>query len=235
MEITWLGIVAIGILILTGIGGYRKGFVREIMSFFFVFLALAAAWMIHPYVNEFMMQKTPVYERIQESCRGLVDSQGAEEETLAGTTDEKSLIDNMALPEILQKSLNDHNTAEVYKELAVDSFADYVTGYLASMIVNGISYLISYILANLIIRLLGCILDAIAGLPLINGANRLTGAVVGVTKGILFIWIALLILTVLCSTDLGKDGLMLVEKDSILRVIYRYDVLVNVFLKFFGK
>ena len=41
MEITWLGILAIAILIFTGYGGYRKGFVREIMSFFFVFLALA--------------------------------------------------------------------------------------------------------------------------------------------------------------------------------------------------
>ena len=38
MEITWLGILAIAILIFTGYGGYRKGFVREIMSFFFVFL-----------------------------------------------------------------------------------------------------------------------------------------------------------------------------------------------------
>ena len=48
MEITWLGILAIAILIFTGYGGYRKGFVREIMSFFFVFLALALAWMINP-------------------------------------------------------------------------------------------------------------------------------------------------------------------------------------------
>ena len=52
MEITWLGILAIAILIFTGYGGYRKGFVREIMSFFFVFLALALAWMINPYVND---------------------------------------------------------------------------------------------------------------------------------------------------------------------------------------
>ena len=42
MEITWLGILAIAILIFTGYGGYRKGFVREIMSFFFVFLAKEA-------------------------------------------------------------------------------------------------------------------------------------------------------------------------------------------------
>lgn len=244
MEITWLGIVAIGILVLTGYRGYRKGFIREIMSFFFVFLALALAWMINPYVNDFMMEKTPVYERIQESCRNFVDSQDADvsdaessddESSDTAVQEESSLIDGLGLPEILQKSLTDNNTAEVYKELAVDSFNDYVSGYLANMIVNGLSYLISYVLANLVIRLLSCILNAIAELPLINGANRLTGAVIGIAKGILFIWIALLILTVLCSTEVGKNGLALVGKDSILSVLYKYDVLVNVFLHFSGK
>ena len=38
MEITWLGILAIAILIFTGYGGYRKGFVREIM---FIFLCIS--------------------------------------------------------------------------------------------------------------------------------------------------------------------------------------------------
>lgn len=244
MEITWLGIVAIGILVLTGYCGYRKGFVREIMSFFFVFLALALAWMINPYVNSFMMEKTPVYERIQESCRNLVDSQNAgssdEENSDNRNQDESvekedSFIDGLGLPEILQKSLIDNNTAEVYKEMAVDSFNDYVSGYLARMIVSGLSYIISYVLANLAIRLLSCILNAIAELPLINGANRLAGAVTGVVKGVLFLWIALLILTILCSTEAGKNGLALVEKDSILNVIYKYDVLVNMFLHFTGK
>lgn len=251
MEITWLGILAIAILIFTGYGGYRKGFVREIMSFFFVFLALALAWMINPYVNDFMMKKTPAYERIQESCLNLIDSQNMDEEKsdeessdeessdgkiMDGTIQEETtFIDGLNLPKVLQKSLTDNNTAEVYKELAVDSFGDYVSGYLARLIVNGMSYLVSYILANLVIRLIGCVLNAIAELPLINGANRLTGALVGVAKGIVFLWIALLILTVLCSTETGKTGLALVEKDSFLRVVYRYDVLVNAFLQFFGK
>ena len=246
MEITWLGIVAIGILVLTGYHGYRKGFVREIMSFFFVFLALALAWMINPYVNDFMMKKTSVYECIQESCRSLVDSQdtneeylnveGSDEESIDGAAqEENSFIEGLGLPEILRKSLTDNNTAEVYGELAVDSFNDYVSGYLAKMIVSGMSYLISYVLANLVIRLLSCVLNAIAELPLINGANRLTGALVGVAKGVLFLWIALLVLTILCSTEVGKTGLSLVEKDSILSAIYKYDALVNIFLQFLGK
>ena len=244
MEITWLGIVAIGILVLTGYCGYCRGFVREIMSFFFVFLALTLAWTINPYVNRFMMEKTPAYERIQESCRNFVDSQntGSSDEENSDNGNqydsvekEDSFIDGLGLPEILQKGLIDNNTEEVYKEMAVNSFNDYVSGYLAKMIVSGLSYLISYVLSGLVIRLLSCILNAIAELPLINGANRLAGAVTGVVKGVVFLWIALLILTILCSTEAGKMGLALVEKDSILNTIYKYDVLVNVFLHFTGK
>ena len=68
MEITWLGILAIAILIFTGYGGYRKGFVREIMSFFFVFLALALAWMINPYVNDLDVYKRQGCRKYQRSC-----------------------------------------------------------------------------------------------------------------------------------------------------------------------
>lgn len=235
MQITWLGIVAVGILFLTACGGYRRGFVREIMSFFFVFLALALAWMINPYVNEFMTQKTEVYEKIQESCQGMISSQMTEENQENEKGEDNSVINNLNLPEILQKNLADNNTIEVYQKLAVDSVGEYVSKYLADMIVGGLSYLISYVLANLILKLIGCVLNIITELPLINGANRLTGAVVGIAKGILFLWIALLVLTVLCSTEIGKTGLELVEKDAILNTLYRYDVLVKTFLKFFPK
>ena len=72
---TWLGIVVAGILLLTAYKGFRRGFIREIVSFFFVFLALAVSWAINPYVNEFFMENTPVYEKIQESCQSFVESQ----------------------------------------------------------------------------------------------------------------------------------------------------------------
>ena len=37
MGLTWLGIVVIAILLLMGYSGYRRGFIKEILSFFFVF------------------------------------------------------------------------------------------------------------------------------------------------------------------------------------------------------
>ena len=132
---------------------------------------------------------------------------------------------------LLQKGMEANNTDETYQYLAVDSFGSYVSGYLARTIVNGLSFLVSYLLASVIIRIGMFILDLIAGLPLIKEANKLTGALVGLAEGILFVWIAFLVLTVLCSTEIGKKGLELIEKDVFLNIIYQYDIFINFFMK----
>ena len=184
MTLTWLGAVVIGILLLTGYRGYKRGFIREVVSFFFVFLAIAAAWAINPYVNQFFMESTPVYEKIQESCEEFVSSQtaGSREGEGSGEEEQKNIIDSLELPELLQQALNANNTDDVYQYLAVDSFGSYISGYLARTIVNGLSFLVSYFMASIIIRIGMFVLDLIAGLPLIKSANKLTGALVGVVK-----------------------------------------------------
>ena len=230
MELTWLGILVIVILALAGYRGFRRGFVREVVSFFFIFLAIAAAWVINPYVNTFFIENTPVYEKIQESCEEFITaSDKSQEETQ--TEGQESFIEGLELPELLLKGMEANNTDETYQYLAVDSFGGYVSGYLARTIVNGLSFLVSYLLASVIIRVGMFILELIAGLPLIKEANKLTGALVGAAKGIIFVWIAFLVLTVLCSTEVGKAGLDLIENDVFLRVLYEYDIFINFFMK----
>ena len=103
MNVTWAGIAAIGVLLFTGYTGYRRGFIKEIVSIFFVFLALALAWTINPYVNTFLMEKTSLYDKIQESCREFSDSQDATEGNGEDEETEDGLISQLPLPEILQK------------------------------------------------------------------------------------------------------------------------------------
>ena len=230
---TWLGIVVAGILLLTAYKGFRRGFIREIVSFFFVFLALAVSWAINPYVNEFFMENTPVYEKIQESCQSFVESQKKQELTSPGTEEQTGFIEGLELPELLQKGLESNNTAEVYTYLAVDSFGEYISEALARMIVNGLSFFVSYLLASVILRLGTWVLNLLAGLPVLKSANKLAGGLVGAVKGVLFVWIAFLVLTILCSTSIGKESLALIEKDAFLNVLYEYDIFVNVFMSIF--
>ena len=230
MNVTWLGIVVLTILILCVWRGYRRGFIKEIVSFFFVFLSLSLAWAINPYINEFLVQKTPIYNTIQETCTNFVQSQG-EEKAEYETDSTGNLIDGLKLPDLLRKNLEENNNAETYAALSVDTMTEYVSGYLARTVVNGLSYVLAYILSTITIQLIVYVLNLIAGLPVLKTANKLTGGAVGFLKGIVFIWIAFLVLTVLCSTEIGKTALELIEKDTLLSILYQYDPLVRIFSK----
>ena len=229
MKLTWFGIVIILILILFIWMGYRRGFIREIVSFFFVFLSLSLAWAINPYINDFLISETPVYSTIQETCTDFVQKQSSDLENEMESSSQ--FIDGLNLPEILRKNIEKNNNTENYAELSVNTLTEYVSGYLARTIVNGLSYVLAYILATIGIRIVVYILNLIAGLPILKTANKLTGGLVGFVKGLVFVWILFLILTVLCSTEIGKTSLELIEKDSLLSVIYQYDPLIQIFIK----
>ena len=231
MKLTWFGIVILLILILFIWMGYRRGFIREIVSFFFVFLSLLLAWAINPYINDFLISETPVYSTIQETCTDFVQKQSSDLENEMESSSQ--FIDGLNLPEILRKNIEKNNNTENYAELSVNTLTEYVSGYLARTIVNGLSYVLAYILATIGIRIVVYILNLIAGLPILKTANKLTGGLVGFVKGLVFIWILFLILTVLCSTEIGKTSLELIEKDSLLSVIYQYDPLIQIFTKIF--
>lgn len=231
MKLTWFGIVILLILILFIWMGYRRGFIREIVSFFFVFLSLSLAWAINPYINDFLISETPVYSTIQETCTDFVQKQSSDLENEMESSSQ--FIDGLNLPEILRKNIEKNNNTENYAELSVNTLTEYVSGYLTRTIVNGLSYVLAYILATIGIRIVVYILNLIAGLPILKTANKLTGGLVGFVKGLVFIWILFLILTVLCSTEIGKTSLELIEKDSLLSVIYQYDPLIQIFTKIF--
>lgn len=46
--------------------------------------------------------------------------------------EQKELISSMDIPDLLQKGITENNTALVYQYLAVNTFAGYISGYLAN-------------------------------------------------------------------------------------------------------
>lgn len=232
MNWTWLGIAAAVFLAFSCYMGFKRGFVREVVSMLCVVLSIAIVWFINPYVNEFLVENTPVYEMVQDSCRNLVDSKGAEISN-PDREQQKGILDSLNLPAFLTDDLEANNTAEMYSYLAAKTFTDYVSGYLAKMAVNGISFLVSFLLATILIRMLTWTLNLIASLPVIKGANKLVGGALGALKAVLFIWVAFLVLTILCNTEFGKAGLALVEKDTILSWLYERDIFIEIFMNVF--
>lgn len=207
---TWLGIAVLALIAAACIMGFRKGFVKEIVSVFFMLISFLLVWAVNPYVNTFVKEYTPVYDTIQDKCQTLVSEQIGNKKTL-DKEEQNQVMENMELPDLLKNALVENNTAETYRYLAVSTFTEYISDSLAVMAVNGISFLISFVLSAAVIKLLGFILNVLTKLPVINGINKIAGAAVGGIKCIIFIWIAFLVLTLLCNTTLGQQGLSLIH------------------------
>lgn len=229
---TWLGIAVLALIAAACIMGFRKGFVKEIVSVFFMLISFLLVWAVNPYVNTFVKEYTPVYDTIQDKCQTLVSEQIDNKKTL-DKEEQNQVMENMELPDLLKNALVENNTAETYRYLAVSTFTEYISDSLAVMAVNGISFLISFVLSAAVIKLLGFILNVLTKLPVINGINKIAGAAVGGIKCIIFIWIAFLVLTLLCNTTLGQQGMALIQQDAFLNFLYSQNVFVKVFMSVF--
>lgn len=229
---TWLGIAVLALIAAACIMGFQKGFVKEIVSVFFMLISFLLVWAVNPYVNTFVKEYTPVYDTIQDKCQTLVSEQIGNKKTL-DKEEQNQVMENMELPDLLKIALVENNTAETYRYLAVSTFTEYISDSLAVMAVNGISFLISFVLSAAVIKLLGFILNVLTKLPVINGINKIAGAAVGGIKCIIFIWIAFLVLTLLCNTTLGQQGMALIQQDAFLNFLYSQNVFVKVFMSVF--
>lgn len=229
---TWLGIAVLALIVFACVSGFRKGFVKELVSAFFMIISFLLVWVINPYVNTFIREYTPVYETIQNQCQEMVMEKTGDKKAL-DKEEQSQVMDDLEIPDLLKNTLAKNNTAETYHYLAVNTFSEYISDSLAVMAVNGISFLLSYIISAVVIKLLGYILNVLTKLPVINGINKLAGGVVGAAKCVIFIWIALLVLTLLCDTSFGKTGMTLVQKDTFLNFLYNQNVFVKVFMSIF--
>ena len=229
---TWLGIVVLALIVFACASGFRKGFVKEIVSAFFMIISFLLVWVINPYVNTFVREYTPVYATIQSQCQEMVLEKTGDKKTL-DKEEQSQVMADLELPDLVKNTLEKNNTAETYRYLAVSTFSEYIADSLAVMAVNGISFLLSYIISAVAIKLLGYILNVLTKLPVIHGINKLAGGAVGGVKCVIFIWIALLVLTLLCDTSLGKEGMALVQQDTFLNFLYNQNVFVKVFMSVF--
>ncbi|MDO5135180.1 MAG: CvpA family protein [Eubacteriales bacterium] len=235
MTWTWLGAAALVVLAVACAVGYYRGFVKEIVTAFFTVLSFLIIWSINPHINEFIREKTPVYRNVQEYCREMVRNQAGDGRAV-GQQEQNRVVEELGLPKLLQEGLLKNNNAQVYRYLAVTTFGDYVADYLSILAVNGISFLISFLLVTLVTKAVVGALHILTMLPVVHGANKLAGGLVGGIKCIVFLWVALLALMLLCGTEFGRKGMELVEQDVFLSFLNRHNILIQMFTGiFYGR
>ena len=226
------------ILLLYGLGGYRKGFVRSLMSMAFLIMAAVLVYFVNPHVSGFLKERTPLYDVVKDGCEDIFTVENLtgkqEEGENLSRIEQTKIIDRLMLPEILKNQLTENNNASGYAKLAVSNFEDYLAGFMALLVLNILSYVVTFLLAVVLLKLTVFTLDIIADLPGLKGINRILGFVLGVVQGLCVVWILFLVLTVFGSTSGGSQILFLIGENSILSFLYDNNIFLKLLMGMFG-
>ena len=225
----WLEIAVAVYLIGMMLYGHYKGFIRMAVSAAALLITFGAVHVALPQVTDWLKEETPVYEAMK---NGMEKAVGLEEKlALAasdgtdGKADERTVIEGLELPEQLKKMLLENNNSEVYQIMGIEAFADYVGGYLADTIIRILVFVLLFLAIFILLQILVVWLDLIAKLPILSGLNKIAGAVLGLAEGMVFVWIACLVCTMMAGTGPGQTVMGQIAASPWLSWIYEHNLL----------
>lgn len=224
----WLQIAVAVFLAAMTLYGHYKGFIRLAVSA----VALIATFFIvqaaMPQVNGFLKENTGIYQFFENGVKKTV---GLEAETdVEEPAVQRSVIEEMSLPNQLKEALLENNNYEVYHVLGVETFTEYVSSYLANSVLNIVGFLVLFAIVFALLHIITAWLDLVARLPILSGINKLAGAALGAAEGFFIIWILCLLLTVFSGTLSGRSLIAQIQAVPWLSYIYNHNFLGDIIM-----
>lgn len=226
----WLAVAVAVYLVAMTLHGHYRGFVKQAVSLVAVIASLIIVNITAPQVKEYLMGNETIQMAVREGITSALEGSGEADMDLVEDqpSSQRQYIESMEIPQQLKDMLVENNNSEVYEMLGVERFADYISSYITSFIVSIISYVLVFIGCFVLIHLLMRWLDLVAKLPILFGLNQAAGAFLGLTQGLLFIWIGCFVLTIFSGTDIGRLLFRQIEGSVFLQFLYSNNILAKI-------
>ena len=212
-----LDIVILAVIALCAIVGYRKGLIRTIYRLVAIFVAIFVARQLYPYVARALRQ-TMLLPQIQDAIANILNLESLFSNHASARGAE--VIDALPIPAFLQYMLHTNNTPSMFEVLQVATVEEYISGFFANIVINGISILLVFALTMIALAVIGYILDIVSKLPVIRTLNNFGGLVFGVIISGVIIWLGLVIAAVLFATGANPTVFALLEGSWIAQRLF---------------
>lgn len=223
-------LIAVLIVLVGGaVKGYRKGFLRLAVWFAVLIASLFIVTKVSPYVSDFLIKNTTLYDNIREKI--ITAYENKNEEDLKGINKtpendrENDLIDSFGFPDLISDTLKTNNTSEIYNKLAVTIFRDYIAGYLSALSIRAGSFVGLFVLLAIIWFILITAIKILEKIPVLRTFNRLLGMAMGITLSLVFIWMFFLATMMFFGNSFGGWVFAQVKSDPFLTYLFNKNIL----------
>ena len=219
----WLEVAVAVYLIGMMLYGHYRGFIKIAVSAMSLFITLFAARVAIPQAAAWLEHNTAVYETMKESA---LKASGLDEkmEEMAQTAG-LAVIESLEIPDQIKKLLIENNNGEIYQEMGVQIFEDYVGKYLADRVIRVIIFTVLFIVFYAFLHIIIVWLNLISRLPILYGLNKIAGAVLGLAEALIFIWVGALVLTLFSGSEIGKSMITQINGSIWLTWLYDHNML----------
>lgn len=207
------------------INGFRKGFLRMVLSFGTLAIALIISMFGYHYVARMMNQYTGFSDLVQTQIEDTLELDTGK--NVKKRSKQTKKINELPLPQTLIEGLNENNNEEMYEALRVNTFYEYIARYLAMVVSNSAAFLITYLLAFLVLKVIMALVDMITELPIIHGINKVGGILLGGLEGVLAVWLLFLVINIISGSGIGQTLLAYTRESPYLSIIYDKNIIMD--------
>lgn len=218
-------IIIIVILALCALWGYYKGLLRMIVSIVASILTILIAVVVSPMVNDFVKENTDIYQNVEESIEVQLESYTTEYLEEIEDSQQENFIESLGLPKAVESMILKNNTAEYYAEQGISTFFQYLSKLIASIVISTAIFVLTYIVAFIVLRVICVAIKIVDYLPFVREANRLSGMILCLAQALLIIWVLCLASTPFSAIPLGQWLNGIIQESRVLQILYQYNPL----------
>ncbi len=213
------------VLLVSVFHGYQKGFIKILVSLISFVLTIWLVMVVTPYISTYLVEQTGLYNVVKDRVtESFAEDNSRYDNTIS--ENQTRTINSYEVPSAMKTTLITHNTQPTYTKLAVSAFEDYISSYLARLIINVAAFVCTFVMITIFLRMTFFSLELIARIPIIKGFNKFLGLFAGLMEGILAIWIFFLLITMFSGSSWGRQVYPLIEESYLLSSLYNNNILL---------
>lgn len=199
-----IDIIVIIIVALTTFIGYKKGLIKVAFNLISFILAILIAIVLYKPVSSFIINYTPIDDKIEETISNkMASSDSIEEES--------------------------HNFIENYYSDIKNASTSVIAKNISQMVINIACIIIVFIVSKIILLFFRFSGDLIAKLPLIKQFNSVGGFLYGLVKGFIVVYIILAIIAIVSPMIEMNQLMKLINSSIITNIMYNNNLILILF------
>lgn len=210
-------VIVILIVLVFGLLGYKKGFIKTAFGMASFFVAIVLAFSLYKPVIYTITMNTEIDEWIYNTIAGKVEEKDSI--NVENKSDDISIDEAIKnLPENMKEQLG----LDEIKAQAKVAIAERVT----EIALNIIAFISVYIIARVLLAILCFVLDKLMLLPVLKQLNEILGLIMGLLRGVFGIFIVFSVITFLSSVCNIEVTNLYISNSLIAKFLYENNFII---------